>query len=103
MMAHEASTTSSQGMRMGCALSTFSCAPRRGDAMSWLVRGGGCFLLGFLLLLACFPAHGAEETIFVVESYNAEMKWDASYKEGLQEVLGKKYKLEYFQMDTKRL
>ncbi len=45
----------------------------------------------------------AEKTIYVIESYHAEYPWDASYKKGLEETLGGKYKLIYFEMDTKRL
>lgn len=56
-----------------------------------------------LLFVAGAPVLAAEETIFVVESYHVEYPWDASYKEALQAELGKKYRLEYFQMDTKRL
>ncbi|TVT50666.1 MAG: sugar ABC transporter [Sedimenticola thiotaurini] len=41
--------------------------------------------------------------ILVIESYNQEYSWDASYKKALIESLGDKYSLEFFQMDTKRL
>jgi ABC-type uncharacterized transport system substrate-binding protein len=60
-------------------------------------------LAAILQIVACIPLAAAEETILVVESYNVEMQWDVNYKEALQENLGKKYRLEYFQMDTKRL
>lgn len=51
-----------------------------------------------------FPAvASAQKTIFVVESYHAEYLWDASYKKALQDNLGTDYKLEFFEMDTKRL
>ena len=57
-------------------------------------------LLLFLLLpLSVF----AQKTVFVVESYHAGFAWDASYKKALQETLGTRYKLEFFEMDTKRL
>ena len=56
-----------------------------------------------LLMAVMLPARAVNDTILVIESYNAEMQWDANYKEALQESLGKKYHLEYFQMDTKRL
>ncbi len=62
-----------------------------------------CLWAALLLITFWLPARAADETILVVESYNAEMQWDANYKEALQEALGKKYRLEYFQMDTKRL
>lgn len=45
----------------------------------------------------------ADKTILVIESYHAEYAWDVSYKEGLEEILGKNYNLEYFEMDTKRV
>lgn len=62
-------------------------------------------LLGLLLLFSLCgrQAWAADGTILVIESYNTEMEWDISYKRALAEGLGKKYKLEYFQMDTKRL
>lgn len=41
--------------------------------------------------------------ILVIESYHAEFSWDASYKEGLKTILGKKNTLVYFEMNTKRL
>ncbi|MES2075439.1 MAG: ABC transporter substrate binding protein [Pseudomonadota bacterium] len=58
-----------------------------------------------VLLVSGAPprAAAAAETILVIESYHAEFPWDAGYKEALQATLGKKYQLEFFQMDTKRL
>ncbi len=60
------------------------------------------------LLLTLFVGQGAifvvkAASILVVESYNAEYAWDISYKQALDEILGKNHTLEYFQMDTKRL
>lgn len=43
------------------------------------------------------------KSILIIESYHAEYAWDASYKEGLNETLGDKYNLVYFEMDTKRV
>ena len=58
----------------------------------------------FFLLLLMFPLSVlAQKTVFVVESYHAEYAWDASYIKALQETLGPRYKLEFFEMDTKRL
>lgn len=54
----------------------------------------------FFICLLPFMAHG--ETILVIESYHAENPWDASYKSGLKSVLGNRYDLEFFEMDTKR-
>jgi ABC-type uncharacterized transport system substrate-binding protein len=66
---------------------------------------GRTLWFGVILVIALCGRHviAAKPTILVVESYNVEMEWDASYKQALEEALGKKYKLEYFQMDTKRL
>ena len=58
----------------------------------------------FLIIALCgCDVLAAKPAILVVESYNVEMEWDVSYKQALEEALGQKYKLEYFQMDTKRL
>lgn len=61
--------------------------------------------IGLILLAGLAQGAGAApaDTILVVESYNTEMEWDASYKQALAETLGHRYRLEYFQMDTKRL
>lgn len=60
-------------------------------------------LLGSVVLMGINKAYAGKDKIFIVESYHPEYQWDASYKEGLEELLGKKYELEYFSMDTKRL
>jgi ABC-type uncharacterized transport system substrate-binding protein len=52
-----------------------------------------------LLPLSAF----AQKTVLVVESYHAEYPWDAGYRKGLEETLGAKYKLTFFEMDTKRV
>ncbi len=62
-----------------------------------------------LILLCCFCsfcsryAYAQEQTILVIESYHKEYAWDASYREGIQDVLRGHYNLKYFEMDTKRL
>ncbi len=61
------------------------------------------FMAFALVFLFFGSAPGAEKKIYVIESYHAEYPWDASYKKGLEETLGGKYKLSYFEMDTKRL
>ncbi len=43
------------------------------------------------------------QTILVIESYSGLYPWDASYKKGLENILGKDYTLVYFEMNTKRL
>lgn len=59
--------------------------------------------LACLLLLLPLACRAGQDTILVVESYNVEMAWDVAYKKALEDSLGEHYKLEYFQMDTKRL
>ena len=49
------------------------------------------------------PARSNNSPILVIESYHAEYAWDAAYKRGLQRVLGDRYTLRFFQMNTKRL
>ncbi len=57
-----------------------------------------------LCLLACPPACWAERPrILVVESYHAEYRWDQDYRQALVEMLGQRYGLEFFEMNTKRL
>jgi len=58
-----------------------------------------------IVLFFFFPlcVFAQKKTILVIESYHAEYPWDASWKKGLQETLGDKYNLVYFEMDTKRL
>jgi hypothetical protein len=57
--------------------------------------------IGFTLYFFVFNKQN--DTILVVESYNLEYEWDQSYKQGLEEKLGNDYRLEFFQMDTKRI
>ncbi len=45
----------------------------------------------------------AQAKILVIESYHQSFAWDQSYIQGLEEVLGERYQLSYFEMDTKRL
>lgn len=61
-------------------------------------------ILSILYVLAMpMFCQASDNTILVIESYHEEYAWDASYKEGLEETLGNRYELVYFQMDTKRL
>lgn len=68
-------------------------------------------LLPFLILTALTGAMTARALaaprtvplILVICSYHAEYPWQASYRAGLEEVLGGKADLRYFDMDTKRL
>ena len=51
---------------------------------------------------AATPSRPSSRTILVVESYHAGFSWDASYRRGLEHVLGSSRPIEYFQLDTKR-
>lgn len=56
----------------------------------------------FLLLLS-FSILFGQNKLLLIESYHSEYDWDKSYIEGLTTVLGSKYELVKFQMDTKRV
>jgi ABC-type uncharacterized transport system substrate-binding protein len=43
------------------------------------------------------------KTVFVIESYHKEYKWDADFIDGLTDSIEKKYRTVYFEMNTKRL
>lgn len=45
----------------------------------------------------------AEKRVLVIESYHQTYPWDASYIEGIEEVLGSNHLIRTFEMDTKRL
>ena len=61
------------------------------------------FLFSIGCVLLALSAFAEEQTILLIESYHADYAWDVSYKKGIQEVLGSAYRVETFQMDTKRL
>lgn len=61
------------------------------------------FLFSIGCALLALNAFAEEQTILLIESYHADFAWDASYKKGIQEGLGSAYRVETFQMDTKRL
>jgi len=50
-----------------------------------------------------FASRRAKPLILVIGSYNPEYPWQASWRRGLEEVLGAKADLVYTDMDTKRL
>lgn len=58
-----------------------------------------------LVILSMIPLSisAQENKILVIESYHKEYPWDASYKQGLNEILGSQYTLVFFEMDTKRI
>lgn len=75
--------------------------PPSADAGTW---GVGMKRRTVLALLALHrAAWAARPRILVVESYSVEYRWDHDYRQVLQEILGERYSLEFFAMDTKRL
>jgi len=60
-------------------------------------------LAALLLQPVARSAVAQSSTILLIESYNADFEWDAGYRAALQERLTPAYRLESFEMDTKRL
>ena len=56
-----------------------------------------------IILSYTLPISAQEEKILIIESYHHTYPWDASYKKGLEKILGKRYDLVTFEMDTKRI
>jgi len=63
------------------------------------------YIILILIVFLFYPLSlfAQKNEILVIESYHSEFPWDASYKQGLSEVLSNKYNLVFFEMDTKRL
>lgn len=57
-------------------------------------------ILSFIIY---FKAFAGSKDIVIVESYSKVYKWDAAYCKAISDSLGKKYKLTFFEMDTKRI
>ena len=57
----------------------------------------------FISTVTVLAQNNNKKIILVIESYHAGYAWDKSYKQGLREVLGDKFDLEFFEMDTKRI
>jgi len=60
------------------------------------------------VLLAMVAAWGKEagisgKRILVIESYHAQYEWDREYSRAIRERFGRRNKVSFFQMDTKRL
>ncbi len=70
--------------------------------MPTIIRMISLSCLALILVVPFQPAIGAEKSILVIESYHKEYPWDASYKRGIDSVLGDRHQIEYFEMDTKR-
>ncbi len=58
-------------------------------------------LVIFISLLSSFEAFASN--ILVIESYHRTFLWDKLYTTALKDELGKKHKLHFFRMDTKRI
>jgi len=61
------------------------------------------FLITVFLALGTSEGFAKKETIFVIESYHKEFGWDRSYLEGIKGVLGERYDIKTYELDTKRL
>lgn len=61
------------------------------------------FILFILLSAPAAEVLAQAKTILVIQSYHSEFPWDKSYKQGIREVMGSQYNIEFFEMDTKRL
>ena len=59
--------------------------------------------MALLWLASPAASWAARPRILVVESYHGDYLWDHDYREVLLEILGERYALEFFEMDTKRL
>ncbi len=55
------------------------------------------------LLYCIFATTSRADTVLVVESYNSDFSWDASYLKGIADVLGDAHEIRTFALDTKRL
>ena len=60
-------------------------------------------LLLLLISLVLPTVWAADKTVLVVESYHEGFKWDSDYRQAISDALSGKYRLEFFEMDTKRL
>lgn len=68
----------------------------------------GRLLVLLLFYAGMFPAFSQstpnlQPQVFVIQSYSSDYVWDASWKKGLEAVLGKRAVLKYFEMNTKKL
>lgn len=61
------------------------------------------FCIALFGIITFINAFSSSKDIVIIESYSKSFKWDADYSKALSERLGKKYKLTFFEMDTKRI
>ena len=59
-----------------------------------------CIPIALFVLISSVSVSAQQETILVIESYHNTYLWDASYKEGIKEIIGDRYNLVSFEMDT---
>ncbi len=60
-------------------------------------------LRGWILVIWIFTASVQATDILVIESYHKEFLWDANYLKGITKEIPREYKIETFEMNTKRL
>ncbi|MGY3804810.1 ABC transporter substrate-binding protein [Pigmentibacter ruber] len=60
------------------------------------------FILFFLFFIN-IKAYAGDKDIVIVESYSQNIKWDVDYANEIKKILGKEYKLTFFEMNTKVL
>lgn len=56
-----------------------------------------------ILTFSSMEALAQRKKILLIESYHSSYLWDASYRKGLDQVLGSRCNILSFEMDTKRL
>lgn len=56
-----------------------------------------------VLIFLSAAVRSNEIKVLVIESYNKEFYWDASYRQGIIATLGDRASIHFFEMDTKRL
>lgn len=59
--------------------------------------------LALLSLFVLGSATLAADDVLIIESYHAEYQWDADYTLGIEGVLGSKYSVITFELDTRRI
>ena len=61
------------------------------------------FFIFFIISWFPIKLFAGNNDIVVIESYSKAYKWDADYTKEISKILGKKYHITFFEMDTKRL
>ncbi len=68
----------------------------------FLTNGLSKLLRALTLLLCLYSSQALTATIALVDSYHESYQWSASYRQGIDSVLGVKHSLSIFELDTKR-